>query len=202
MSELGRPRGRSRNITVMGFALFNSRRQPSSASLPRRFNPEIAPFRFAGAFIGFFAGARDGAILYFAVLCAERKLDMAAMLAGMTHNARSCGWRGAFGGEEIRKFLVFITQRAAFQLPVLRRAFHSLGEMAPVSCGSHGTHEMMRTRSKDGSRIGKHHRPRRVDGGKTTAGSRLNENKKFACALPGLVEHGFGSGLRQLAQRI
>jgi len=85
----------------------------------RLFNTEIAPFSFAGALIGFLAGARDGAIFYFAFRRAECKLNMAAMLAGMADNARS--WRGPtiFGSDEIRKFLVFITQRTAFQLPML-----------------------------------------------------------------------------------
>src|SRR5579871_1886031 len=111
------------------------------------FNPEVAPFRLAGAFIGLFAGARDGAIFNLAVGRAERKLNVSAMFARMAHDARSSRWRGAFCGDEIRKFLVFIAKSAAFQLPVLRRAFHPLRKMAPVACGGHRTCEMLRTRS-------------------------------------------------------
>src|SRR6185437_6553240 len=117
------------------------------------FGPTLAPFSFASTFIGFFAGACDGAIFDFAFRCAERQLNMAAMLAGMADNARFCRWRIGFGGDEIRKFFVFITQRAAFQLAMLRCALHTLGEMAPVSGNGHGTCEMMRTGSDDGGLI-------------------------------------------------
>jgi len=54
------------------------------------FEPHAAPFSFAGALISFFAGPRNGAIFYFALGRAERKLNMAAMPAGMADNACSC----------------------------------------------------------------------------------------------------------------
>src|ERR1051325_5444198 len=79
------------------------------------FNLKIVPFRFAGASVSFFAGPRDCAGIKLSFFGAERKFDMAAMLAGMAYDARSCGWRDSFGGDEIREFFVFITQRAAFQ---------------------------------------------------------------------------------------
>src|SRR6478672_969917 len=135
-------------------------------------NPEIAPLRLAGALIGLFAGTRDRAIFDFASRRAEHKLDVSAVLAGMADDARTRGLRRAFCRDDVRKFLVFIAQRAAFQLPMLRRTLHPLRKMAPVTYGTHGTCEMMRTRSKNGGCILKHRRSRRIDGGKTTARSR------------------------------
>src|ERR1700739_116747 len=114
------------------------------------FNPEIAPFRFAGAFVGFFAGASDCAVFNLALRRAEYKLDVPAVLARMADNARSCWWQRIFGGDEIRKFLVLITQRAAFQLAVLRCAFDALRKMTPVACGGHGARAMMRAWWKEG----------------------------------------------------
>src|SRR5438270_13834145 len=90
------------------------------------FKPEVAPFRFASALISLFAGARDRTVLNLTVGRAEHKLDMSAVLAGMAHDARSCRSRTVLGHHEIRKFLVFIAERAALQLPMLRCAFHAL----------------------------------------------------------------------------
>src|SRR6478672_13358583 len=109
-------------------------------------NPEIAPLRLAGVLICLFAGPRNCAIFDFAFRRADHKLDVSAVLAGMADDARTRGLRRAFCRDKIRKFLVFIAQCAAFQLPMLRRTFHSLRKMAPVTCGGHGTGEMMRTR--------------------------------------------------------
>src|SRR5882757_5267053 len=83
------------------------------------FNPGIAPFSFAGTLVRLFAGTRHRAVFNFPVGRAEHKLNMAAMLAGMADNALSCRWRITPGRDKIRKFLVFITQFPAFQLPML-----------------------------------------------------------------------------------
>src|SRR6267142_2258115 len=101
------------------------------------FNPEIAPLRLAGVLVCLFAGPRNRAIFDFAFRRAEHKLNVSAMFAGMADDPRSRGWRGAFCRHKIREFLVFITQRAAFQLPMLRGTFHALRKMAPVSGGGH-----------------------------------------------------------------
>src|SRR5947209_19923992 len=74
--------------------------------------------------------------------------------------------------------------------------------MAPVSCGSHGTHQMVRTGSDDGSGVGNQRRPRSVDGGETTARSRFDDHQIFAGALPSFVKDRFRRGLWKLSQRI
>src|SRR5947209_15077674 len=106
------------------------------------FNPEIAPFSLAGAFVCLFAGTRDRAVFNLALLRTEHKLDVSAVLAGVADDARTSRWRGAFCGNDIREFLVFIAQRAAFQLSMLRCALDPLRKMTPVSHGSHRTCEM------------------------------------------------------------
>src|ERR1041385_4757405 len=74
--------------------------------------------------------------------------------------------------------------------------------MAPISGSGHGTGEMMRARSEDGRRIGKQRRSRRVNGGKATAGPRLDQYKVSVGATPCLVEHRFRRGWREFSQSI
>src|SRR5258708_40155080 len=126
------------------------------------FNPGIAPFSFAGALVRLFAGTRHSAVFNFPVGRAEHKLNVPAMLARMADNARCARWRITPGRNKIREFLVFIAQIPAFQLPVLRRAFYTLGEMAPIPGRSHGARVLMRTRGRDGGRVGNQKGPRSV----------------------------------------
>jgi len=166
------------------------------------FDPQIAPFRFAGALIGLFVGARDCAIFDFALGRAKHKLNVPAMLAGMADDACCRRWRIDPGSNEIRKFLIFIAERSAFQLAMLRRAFHALREMAPITGCGHGASEMMRAGSKDCDIVHNQRRPGSINSSKTARRSGFNEHKQFTGALPSLVEHNFRGGLRQFAQRV
>ena len=52
----------------------------------RLIGPEIAPLSFAGALIGLFAGARDSPVFNLALRCAQRQLNVAAVLSRMADN--------------------------------------------------------------------------------------------------------------------
>src|SRR5579864_6493094 len=139
------------------------------------FNPHIAPLSFAGALVSLFAGARDCAAFNLAVGCTERKLNVSAVLPRMSDDARATLRYGNFCGDDVRKLLVFISQVAALQLTVLRRAFYPLRKMAPVAGCGHGTHAGMRARREDVRRIRDQRGARGVHGGKAASGPRLDD---------------------------
>src|SRR5256885_3388290 len=96
------------------------------------FNPDVAPFRFAGELVSLFAGARHRPVFNLTLWRTQCQLNVSTVLARMADDARSRRWRIIFGDHQVRKFLIFIAQLSAFQLAMLRRTFYTLGKMAPV----------------------------------------------------------------------
>src|SRR5262249_7046831 len=101
--------------------------------------PNITPRCSAGEPVSFFAGPCDCMVFDLACGHTQLKLNMAAVFAGMTQDPRERCCRILAGSHKIRELLIFIAQFTSLELAMAGSPLNSLGEMAPVACGCHGT---------------------------------------------------------------
>src|SRR6267142_611687 len=108
--------------------------------------PSVSPFRFAREFVIVLAGFCHRLSAQAALRRTQRELNMPTMLLRMTHNACARRRERVTPSYNIGVFFVLVSQRTAFQLPMLRGALDPRRKMAPITGRVHGAGTLVRTR--------------------------------------------------------